>query len=293
MVPVTQIVSDNRGATVRLTFQIYNMGYETDTYSVSITSTQGWQIDRSGMPTTLTLTARSGVTYTISSIIPSSANPTDEDMIEVTAQSQNHSESYDVGTAKIIVKCPISFTDVKPNGDNTTADYATYYVACHNIIAGLTQPNGSYKFEPQTSISRADFAQAMVVGLSLKPYTPTIPSFADVPTSSPSYRYIETIAHISLLNGDASGKFNPDASLKRGDAAVAIVATRNLLIYNPGQVFQDVPESSPYVTATATLDANAYFPREKCGQGSGFCFRPDDPLTRGELSVVLRNILDH
>jgi hypothetical protein len=113
-------------------------------------------------------------------------------------------------------------------------------------------------------------------------------SFADVPPSSPYYRFVETLLHRGITGGCGGDQFCPQAPTSR--AAMAVFTLRALegptytppACTGPVRMFSDVPASSPFcpwveewarrgVTGGCSLDQ--------------FC--PDAPVTREQQAVFL------
>ncbi|MDB5052754.1 MAG: hypothetical protein JWM44_804, partial [Bacilli bacterium] len=90
-------------------------------------------------------------------------------------------------------------------------------------------------FVPNDNISRGEFA-ALLVKIFDFPlqYTPGSSSFSDVLIPNPltnglyDYRYIETAARVGIVRGGGGGRFSPDESITRQDAAVMISRAANL-----------------------------------------------------------------
>ena len=79
------------------------------------------------------------------------------------------------------------------------------------------------QFCSETPITRGEMAVAVIKSLGVTdPPAPATPSFSDVPPSSPQYRYIEEMYRRGITSGCASGRYCPDSTLTRGQAAVFI-----------------------------------------------------------------------
>jgi len=66
---------------------------------------------------------------------------------------------------------------------------------------------------------RATFVYALAEADQLAPYYPLIPSFTDLPATSPHYGYIEAAQRAGIISGLPSGRFLPDAPLTREQVA--------------------------------------------------------------------------
>jgi hypothetical protein len=75
-------------------------------------------------------------------------------------------------------------------------------------------------------------------------------SFADVPRSSPFYRFVETLLHNRVTAGCTSTDYCPGASTRREQMAAFVLAAREGAGYAPAAcgapAFDDVPPTSPF-----------------------------------------------
>jgi len=89
-----------------------------------------------------------------------------------------------------------------------------------NIIDGI----GNGLFNPNNTVTRAEFAKMMVNTLNLQCYSPDTPSFLDVKKSAWEYSYVEAakpyLTGFRTTNGDY---FKPSQAAVREDMAVALV----------------------------------------------------------------------
>jgi len=122
-------------------------------------------------------------------------------------------------------------------------------------------------------------------------------TFADVPQTHFAFTQIEAIAWRGITGGcqwddpqtpENEALFGPDATLTRAQMAVFLVTS---LGQSPalctGQ-FVDVSIGDPFCGFVEKLAANGI--TGGCGDGR-FC--PDDPITRGQMSVFLEAALGH
>ena len=117
------------------------------------------------------------------------------------------------------------------------------------------------------------------------------PRYSDVPPGDTFYSYIECLSshravngHFDWVNDDHNDEFHPGGTVTRGDAIKALVRAMGLPFVVPasGSTFTDVPRSSPYFRYVETAVANRII--------SGYSdrtFRPDNPLTRGQMCKVI------
>jgi hypothetical protein len=111
-------------------------------------------------------------------------------------------------------------------------------------------------------------------------------SFADMPHTSPFYKFAEAMFHFGLSSGCGGGNFCPTASTTRGQMAVFLLKASGGPNYLPPActtpLFSDVPASSPYCRWVEELVRRGT--TGGCGDGK-FC--PDDALQRQQLAVFL------
>lgn len=89
-----------------------------------------------------------------------------------------------------------------------------------NIIEG----KGKDKFEPNGTVTRAEFAKMMVNTLQLKQYKPETPSFLDVKKNAWEYPFVEGAkSYLTGFRTTSGDYFKPSLAAVREDMAVALV----------------------------------------------------------------------
>jgi hypothetical protein len=167
------------------------------------------------------------------------------------------------------------------------------------------------QFIPNDPISRGEFATLLVRIFDIQlQYTET-PTFTDVLRVNPlasglyDYKYIETAARAGIVRGMSGGRFQPDSSIKRQDAAVMIAKAANLKLgSDEAKSLQSLQKSFTDANlidlyARAAVEAVA-----KSGQMAGkentlaagakkasFRFDPNEPITRAEAATIAINVL--
>lgn len=111
-----------------------------------------------------------------------------------------------------------TFTDVK-NHANKTAIEA---LASRGIINGMSKDT----FAPNKTMTRAEFAAIVTRALGL-PAKDT-KAFTDVPSSKWYAGYIGAANSSGIVNGVGSGKFNPDGTITRQEAAAMVARAAKL-----------------------------------------------------------------
>jgi S-layer family protein len=116
-------------------------------------------------------------------------------------------------------------------------------------------------------------------------------SFADVPRTSPFYRYVETVLHKGVAGGCTSTDYCPRDPVTREQMAVFALVGKEGPTYLPpacaAPVFGDVPAASPYCRFIEELARRGV--AGGCG-GGDYC--PAQPVTREQAAVFLLRTLD-
>ena len=111
-----------------------------------------------------------------------------------------------------------TFTDVK----NHVNKAAIEELASRGIINGM----GKGTFMPNKTMTRAEFAAIVTRALGLAAKDTKV--FSDVPSSKWYAGYIGTANSSGIVNGVGSGKFNPDGTITRQEAAAMVARAAKL-----------------------------------------------------------------
>jgi predicted TIM-barrel enzyme len=116
-------------------------------------------------------------------------------------------------------------------------------------------------------------------------------SFTDVATSSPFYRFIETLLHYDVTGGCTATAYCPTANTTREQMAVFVLVAKEGSAFVPPActtpVFNDVPATSPFCRFIEELARRGVV--SGCG-GGAYC--PTAPVTREQMSVFVLVTLD-
>ena len=116
-------------------------------------------------------------------------------------------------------------------------------------------------------------------------------SFADVPRTSPYYRFVETVLHTGVTAGCGGGSFCPQSATSREQMAAQLLVSKEGSTYKAPPcgtpVFADVPPSSPFCPFIEELARRGI--TGGCG-GGNFC--PGAPVSREQMSVFVLRTLD-
>lgn len=109
--------------------------------------------------------------------------------------------------------------------------------------------------------------------------------FPDVKRSQWCYSHVENAVSLGLFSGDTNGRFRPSENITRAEFASVMAKCLGVDVSTyRGASFSDVNQNRWYAPAVAWAKTSGLM----SGDG-GNLFRPEDPITRQEMCVVLRN----
>jgi len=147
----------------------------------------------------------------------------DGDFIEMPQRPPGHNDTglpsrhEDVARVEIIHPGR-TFQDIQ----NHASQLAMEALASRGIINGRSET----RFEPEATMTRAEFAAIITRGLGL-PERPT-DVFNDVPQTAWFYTAVGTAFYYEIINGVSPTRFNPSGTLTRQEAAVMITRAARL-----------------------------------------------------------------
>lgn len=175
----------------------------------------------------------------------------------------------------------IDLTDVRGHW----AEKEIFSLYDKNIIKGRTE----HTFEPNSSITRAEFASLLVRALQLSADGEAI-DFADVSADSWYYTAMQAAAQYGLITGDG-GYAYPERCITRAEMAAMIVRayelTHEAIALNGDLLAFDDAASIPEWAVTYVCKA------KEAGlvNGSDGLFRPHDNASRAEAAVMLERVM--
>lgn len=114
--------------------------------------------------------------------------------------------------------------------------------------------------------------------------------FTDVDKDHWAYESVKSIVEAGIMEKDSKGRFNPGATVSRGEFAVLMVKVLDLPLINPQQgTFLDIPKTSKYFKYVET--AKYYLTGYRTTQGDSF--RPEEPSVREDIAVALVKALGY
>lgn len=148
------------------------------------------------------------------------------------------------------------------------------------------------QYHPQRNAARAEFLKIVMGIAGVEPSSPPLlPSFDDVPKNAWYFQLIEDAAKEEWVKGDGNCygshpcKAYPEKRITRGEAAALLVRILVIERTNKGTPrFIDVGDSDWFSYAI-------YAAAERCimaGDLETLRVRPNDPLNRAEMAVVLQ-----
>jgi len=184
---------------------------------------------------------------------------------------------------------PIEFSDV----ENHWAKGAINNMGSRLVVNGV----GNNSYDPDRSITRAEFAAIMVKALGLEPGTGTN-SFSDVASTDWFCKYVETASTYGIINGYSADTFGPNDTITR-EQAMAMIA-RAMKITGLGVSLSDRETSSLLAAYTDGASAADYAKGSiaaclKAGIVSGTSentIAPQDYVTRAEVAVMAERLLE-
>lgn len=205
---------------------------------------------------------------------------------ETSGQGQGLEGKDPAVTARPITSPGKTFPDITFS-DQITAIEA---LAARGIIDGKSDGN----FDPEGSMTRAEFATIVVRALGLTPAAND--TFTDVPASSWYAPYVGTASSFGLINGVGGGRFNPDGTITRQEAAVMVSRAAELCGMDTGMdtaaVRNMLAQFPDYMSSAEWARAQlAFCYREGILSQTELNIRPQDAVTRAEVAQMLFNLL--
>lgn len=117
-------------------------------------------------------------------------------------------------------------------------------------------------------------------------------SFSDIPASFWAYKEISQAFQSGMINGYGDGSFKPNAPISRKHSVLML---NRLFQWDEldsySSPFQDV-NSELTAANLAIMTANQKGIIQGYREGSGQFFRPENPLTRGQMALILARVLE-
>ncbi|MCL6457723.1 MAG: bifunctional 2',3'-cyclic-nucleotide 2'-phosphodiesterase/3'-nucleotidase [Gorillibacterium sp.] len=193
---------------------------------------------------------------------------------------------YSLDLSKALVTEPDPAKDLT---DVPTSHWA--YTSISNLIAkGIASGKGNGKFEPNSNITRAEFATLLVKALNLKATKGN--SFVDVPATSWYASSVAAASEFGLISGVSKDHFAPNQLLTREQMAVMAkkaldVKAGAVLQASEKSTFTDGAKVSTWAAASIDLVVDRGV---MSGRGNN-SFVPKATSTRAEAAIVINTII--
>ncbi|WP_408891942.1 cadherin-like beta sandwich domain-containing protein [Paenibacillus taichungensis] len=190
-------------------------------------------------------------------------------------------------SAYSIVYYPQAFTDVANHWSNT----AVNDMGSRMIVSGVTDNT----FEPDRSITRAEFAAIVVRALGLKPGEGST-GFRDVNESDWYADVVKTASNYGLISGYEDGTFRPQEQITRQEAMTLIARAMKVTGLDSKAAASAEQQLSSFTDAVQVADwakeaaAASIHTGLVTGRGSN-TIAPLQSITRAETATIVRRLL--
>lgn len=159
------------------------------------------------------------------------------------------------------------------------------------IVSGVTEQI----FEPDRTMTRAEFATIVVKALELEPAEAA--GFLDVPKDSWYAGYVGAAVHAGIVNGLSETEFAPDALITREEAAVMLARSGKYLgmdtAFTPEQTMEWIGQFEDYTkTWYWSRSSIAFCVKNGIISDQDTLIRAKDDITRAEAAVMIYRLLD-
>ena len=179
-----------------------------------------------------------------------------------------------------------TFDDIARHKDKTAIET----LASRGIINGKTENS----FEPESTMTRAEFATIIARGLGLSQKSNVI--FKDVTTNDWFYNYVGTAYSYGIIKGVSENEFNPNGTITREEAAVMVTRAAKLsgmdTEMDAPSIRDVLAQFFDYVKASDWAQSSlAFCYNEKILDDSVMDIKPKEAVTRAEIASMLYNML--
>ena len=179
-----------------------------------------------------------------------------------------------------------TFSDIKNHANKAAIEE----LASRGIINGM----GKGTFAPNKTMTRAEFAAIVTRALGLA--AKDTKAFTDVPSSKWYAGYIGTANSSGIVNGVGSGKFNPDGTITRQEAAAMVARAAKLCGLDPSMDEAATKDMLAQFGDYRSVASWAKKPMAFCYSvnildQSDFNIEPTKAILRCEIAQMLYNML--
>ena len=164
-------------------------------------------------------------------------------------------------------------------------------LASRGIINGKTENS----FEPNSTMTRAEFAAIITRGLGLSEKNTAV--FDDVKPDDWFYPYVNCAYSYGIINGVSKTQFNPNGTITREEAATMAARAAKLCGHSTSLTINEVRNTlsvfSDYVkTSEWSRESLAFCFLNGILDGSVLKINPKEKVTRSEIAYMLYNMLE-
>lgn len=179
-----------------------------------------------------------------------------------------------------------TFADIVDHKDKTAIET----LASRGIINGKTENC----FEPESTMTRAEFATIIARGLGLPQKSSNV--FQDVTENDWFYNHVGTAYSYGIIKGVSENEFNPNGTITREEAAVMVTRAASLCGMDTKMdafsVRDSLAQFFDYVKASDWSQSSlAFCYNEKIMDDSVMDIKPFEAVTRAEIASMLYNML--
>ncbi|MCQ2405701.1 MAG: S-layer homology domain-containing protein [Oscillospiraceae bacterium] len=159
---------------------------------------------------------------------------------------------------------------------------------------GIINGKGEGLFDPEAEMTRAEFATIITRGLGLVPEDTGV--FSDVAPDKWYAAYIGTANKYGIVNGVGGGRFNPEGTITRQEAATMVARAAKLCGMNTemstGEIRDVLAQFGDYVTIASWAQGTmAFCYANGILDQNDIDTRPSVPILRCEIAQMLFNML--
>ena len=185
-----------------------------------------------------------------------------------------------------VINPGMTFTDIVGHKDKTAVEA----LASRGIINGKSEDS----FEPDSTMTRAEFATIITRGLGLPQKSNGI--FSDVSGSDWFYTFVNTAYSYGIVNGVSEKEFNPNGTITREEAAVMVARAAKLCgmetEMDSTETRDVLAQFTDYVRASTWAQGSlAFCYNEGIMDSSVMDIEPKEAATRAEIASMLYNML--
>ena len=261
-----------------------NVTIDPNTGAITVVIPQDAKVgDVITIPVDVTYPDRSNETVGVTVTVKDSEDKTEDPTIDQPYEGDNKITGKGEPESKIVVELPDGTQvdgDVDENGNWTVDVPADKPLKPGDVIKATQTKDGESK-ETSTIVKARFSPEPKPEPRPLYPYIPL--DFIFGPGSTEHTRPVEIVkTHEAYVKGYPEGDFRPEGKMTRAEAVTIIVRLEDYKLGSDKPMFADTVEGGWY-NKFINAAYNMGILEEKAGED----FRPNDPITRGELARLI------